>query len=382
MWGGSYAGYDQWAAAKEMPPHLATIVPAAAAHPGVDFPGRNNIFAPYDMQWLTFTSGRASQEKIFGDGDFWGTLNRKWFEEGRPLKQLDSMMGNSSPTFQEWLAHPQRDAYWDSYVPTKQQYARLNIPILTITGSYDADQPGALQFYQDHMQYGSAEAKARHYLIIGPWDHAGTRTPTAEVGGLKFAEASLVDLPKLHLDWYAWTMQGGPKPEFLKDRVAYYVMGAEQWRYAPALEAVSSESRMMHLASRSGANDVFDSGTLESKDAASSEPSQPDQYIYDPRDVSIAATESEVALDSLVEQRMVFAAHGKQLVYHSAPFGKDTEITGFFRLSAWIALDQPDTDFVVNVYDILPDGSSVLLTSDVLRARFRESMREAKRVNT
>src|SRR5258706_16238305 len=25
MWGGSYAGYDQWGTAKELPPHLATI---------------------------------------------------------------------------------------------------------------------------------------------------------------------------------------------------------------------------------------------------------------------------------------------------------------------------------------------------------------------
>jgi putative CocE/NonD family hydrolase len=30
MWGGAYAGFDQWATAKAMPPHLATIVPAAA----------------------------------------------------------------------------------------------------------------------------------------------------------------------------------------------------------------------------------------------------------------------------------------------------------------------------------------------------------------
>ena len=30
MWGGSYAGYDQWATAKEFPPHLATIVPVAS----------------------------------------------------------------------------------------------------------------------------------------------------------------------------------------------------------------------------------------------------------------------------------------------------------------------------------------------------------------
>src|SRR5260370_6594794 len=38
MWGGSYARLDQWAAAKEVPPHLATIVPAAAAHPSRDDP--------------------------------------------------------------------------------------------------------------------------------------------------------------------------------------------------------------------------------------------------------------------------------------------------------------------------------------------------------
>src|SRR5260370_38222746 len=44
MWGGSYAGFDQWTVLKEFPPHLATIVPAAAAHPGVDFPFQYNTF--------------------------------------------------------------------------------------------------------------------------------------------------------------------------------------------------------------------------------------------------------------------------------------------------------------------------------------------------
>src|SRR6267142_4615376 len=52
MWGGSYAGFDQWATLKELPPHLKTIVPAAAAHPGLDFPFQFNIFAPYDMPTL------------------------------------------------------------------------------------------------------------------------------------------------------------------------------------------------------------------------------------------------------------------------------------------------------------------------------------------
>jgi putative CocE/NonD family hydrolase len=43
MWGGSYAGCDQWMTLREFPPHLAMVVPAAAAHAGVDFPMFKNI---------------------------------------------------------------------------------------------------------------------------------------------------------------------------------------------------------------------------------------------------------------------------------------------------------------------------------------------------
>ncbi len=61
--------------------------------------------------------------------------------------------------------------------PTPDDYRRITVPILTITGHYDGDQTGAMTYYRRHMEYGTAEAKAKHYLIIGPWDHAGTRTP-------------------------------------------------------------------------------------------------------------------------------------------------------------------------------------------------------------
>ena len=50
----------------------------------------------------------------------------------------------------------------------------------------------------------------------------------AQFGGLTFGPRSLLDLPKLHLEWYAWTMQGGSKPEFLRKPVAYYVMYADK----------------------------------------------------------------------------------------------------------------------------------------------------------
>ncbi|WP_331069598.1 CocE/NonD family hydrolase [Steroidobacter sp.] len=377
MWGGSYAGYDQWVTAKEFPPHLATIVPVASPYVGVDFPMRANISYPYAMRWLTFTSGNASQERIFGDETFWRDANRRWFESGSPFKEFDTLVGNPSKTFQEWVAHPQVDDYWDSYNPTAEQYAKLSLPILSITGSYDGDQLGALEHYRQHMKHGTEAAKAQHYLVIGPWNHAGTRTPEAEFGGLKFGPASLVDLPKLHLEWYAWTMQGGPKPEFLQKRVAYYVMDTDSWRYADTLEAITAQSRAYFLDSNGSANDVLASGSL----AETQPKGKPDQYVYDPRDVSIAAIE-DADMEAFTDQRAVYASRGKHLVYHTAPFERDTEISGFFKLSAWLAIDQPDTDFDVSVYEIRRDGSSIFLSNDQKRARYRESVREAKLIKT
>jgi uncharacterized protein len=378
MWGGSYAGYDQWATAKEFPPHLATIVPVASPYAGIDFPMRGNVSFPYNIQWLTFTAGNAAQDRIFGDDAFWRARNREWFESGAAFKQLDAIVGNPSPTFQEWLAHPSVDAYWDSYNPTAQQYAKLSLPILTITGSYDGDQPGAIEHYRQYMKNTDAAGRARHYLIIGPWDHAGTRTPQAEFGGLKFGPASLVDLPQLHLDWYAWTMQGGPKPAFLQKNVAYYVMDADKWRYTDTLEGITAESRPYYFDSVANATDALAAGSLGSAQGKG----KPDQYVYDPRDVSVAALEASADVQSYTDQRMVHALRGRQLVYHTAPFERDTEISGFFRMTAWIAIDQPDTDFAVNVYEVRPDGSSIALTSDVKRARYREDLRTPKLVAT
>ena len=378
MWGGSYAGYDQWATAKEFPPHLATIVPVASPKPGVDYPMRNNIFYPYDMQWLTFVSGHASQEKIFGDSNFWGAEFRRWYESHAPFADLDRAIGNPSPIFHSWIEHPAQDAYWDSFSPTNEQYARLDLPMLTITGAYDGDQPGALAYYREYMRYGPSSGKDRHYLIIGPWDHPGTRTPQAEVAGLKFGEASLVDLNALHKAWYDWTMKGGPKPEFLKDKVAFYVVGEEAWRYAPTLDAVTAKSEAWYLDS-AGAhpNDVFASGSL-GKDKPGS--GKPDRYVYDPLDTTPAEWETVDVPNGLTDQRGVLNSSGKILVYHTSPFAADTDVAGFFKLSAWIAIDRPDTDFAAAVYEIKADGSSVALSDDMLRARYRKSFRDAEAV--
>jgi uncharacterized protein len=377
MWGGSYAGFDQWDTLKEFPPHLATIVPAAAAHAGVDFPFDSNIAPLYLMQWLSFTSGVTGNVRLFGEDSYWESKWREVYRQHLPFKGLDVLVGNPSPMFQRWLAHPVVDAYLDGLAPTADDYKKIGIPILTITGSYDDDQPGAMTYYRRHMENGNPDAKARHYLVIGPWDHAGTRTPNREVGGLKFGEASMADLNKLHLEWYDWTMKNGPRPAFLEKRVMYYVMGEDKWKAADTLEAAANDTLKLALDSDGNAGDVFHAGLLT---AASRAGATPDKFVYDPLDTRPG--DAELFSDSayLTAQRGAANLYGEGVVYHSLPFEHDIEATGYAKLRVWLAMDVPDTDLQANLYEIRADGSSVLLTQALMRARYRHSLRKAEAV--
>jgi hypothetical protein len=338
-----------------------------------------NIAYSYDLQWLTLVAGRAAQDKLFGDQAYWVSVFREMYLKHRPFRELDAIAGMPSRHFQTWIAHPTLDAHWDAYNPSAAEYARIDLPILTITGHYDGDQPGALEHYRLHMANATPQARARHFLVIGPWDHPGTRTPQAEVAGLTFGPASLLDLNALHKAWYDWTLKGGSKPEFLKDAVAYYVTGkgAEAWRYAGSLAEVSASTRALHLDSTAGrANDVYASGTLDAAVGRGG----PDRWVYDPLDTHSAALADDVDVPGLIDQRAVLGNGGRSLIYHSAPFEEPTEIAGFFSLDAWIAIDQVDTDFEAAVYEIEPDGRSVFLAADRLRARYREDPRRPRLV--
>jgi uncharacterized protein len=183
----------------------------------------------------------------------------------------------------------------------------------------------------------------------------------------------------LQIEWYAWVMQGAPQPKFLRNRVAYYVMGAERWRYADTLESITANVETLYLQSTGRATDVFRSGFLGARPLMGR---GPDQYVYDPRDRSYAELESLGTSGFIVDQRRIYEPLADKLIYHSDPFTADREISGFFRVSAWIAINQADTDFRVAVYEIALEGTSILLSSDLMRARYRNSRREATLVQT
>ena len=369
--GGSYRGMDQWQILAQHPAHLAAAVPTAAVYPGWDFPQSKGIFVSYMAQWLAFTSGQTGQDNLFGDGKYWDTHFVDAYEANQPFAKLADLTGTNRAAFLQWLDHPGYDAYWAAFNPKPADYAAINIPILTITGYFDGDQPGALRYYREFMANASANAKQHFYLLMGPWDHPGTRHPQEKLGGLTFDKKSVLDIDQLHIDFFDWVLKGGKRPDILSHRVNYWVMGADEWRHADSLTDLSDHTLRLYLSSPgSDAHDVFHAGFLTAEQPGA----QPaDTFIDDPLKLTLADDLlKDQGDDPLVHSAEPFKTD--RLIYVSDRIEKPITLAGTMQLLANISLDTPDGDVGAEVDAILPDGRTLVLGQDAVRARFRHGV--------
>lgn len=379
-WGGSYGGKNQWAAAGLRPSSLRTIAPAAAGFVGFDMGMRRNVPFSFMQRWLTLVSGKAGNRRLFEDVDYWNAVYAELSRGEAPWRRLDQLSGNPSPIWQRWVDHPTIDAFWDAPSPIDEQFAKIDIPVLSITGMYDDAQLGTLEFRRRHHRFAPASVLERHYTVIGPWTHAGTRVPNALVGGLDFGPQSLVDVKKLHLEWYDWIMKGGRRPAFLQDRFAYFVTGANRWAYARDLEAATARTEVLSLSSvKTRADSVAQRGQLLQQGSA--QPS--DNYVYDP---SLPAHnegvegEDSVGANYLIDDRSVTRLDGDGLVYDTEAYPEGAEVVGRPAVRLFASMDVPDTDIRVQLFEVCADGSSVFLGHDWIRARYRLDPRRAQLV--
>lgn len=368
--GGSYRGMLQWQALADDPTAIRAAAPTAAAYPGWDFPQPRGILLSFIAPWLAYVDGRTGNGNWLGDSTLWqGHFERAWRGD-IPFADLARASGAPQGTFGRWLAHPSYDAYWQAMNPTPSQYAAIDVPVLSITGYFDGDQEGTLRYYREHLEHATPDARARHWLLIGPWSHAGTRYPTAELGGLKFDQAAVLDIDRLQIDWFRHVLDAAPRPESLPGRVTYYVMGAETWRSAPSLEAVARHTLSLQLSSGGlPADDVFRSGRLQH---ASSGAEPPSVYRFDPRRTSQRPAPLPAAEFDYTAQGN--ALDGNQLFFHSDPLPGTRTLCGQMSFDASIEVDVPDTDIQVEVYQITPDNEIRWLGRDYQRARFRRGM--------
>jgi putative CocE/NonD family hydrolase len=367
MSGGSYSGMSQWWTAARRPRGLRSIVPIAASFLGVDNPSRGGIYTSYTLRWFMLVSARSAQFELYWDRHYWFEIYARRYFEHLPFADLASIAGVQCAPFVDLVEHADDEAYWNTINVSTEQFEALDIPILTIGGLFDGALYGDLAFYDRHLS-ARRESECDHYLLIGPWDHQGTRSPRREVGGLTFPDRALIDIQGLHVAWYRWTLGRGPCPSLLRDRFVYYVVGLNEWRYAKSLDAATVGVVNLYLSA---------SGKVEPNSARLSNvptPASPTlTYRYDPLDTRAGElyrprTSNDPYLRDQVEALNLL---GNGLAYESDPLEEEIVLTGRPTLRLYISFDVPDTDFAAFLYCVDPHGQSLLLGEDYLRARYR-----------
>lgn len=366
MLGGSYNGFTQWAAVKRLHPALKTIVPCCPANPGFGLPMNNNVFLIPNYGWVFYAAtGKYLDNETYGDTQRWQELPWKWYRSGRPYREIDQVDGQPNPWLQRWLRHPSYDAYWQDMTAHGRDYDQLNIPILAIDGYFDDGQNDAVRRLQEHYQH---RPKAEHYLVIGPYDHFGSRMPDKPklVRGYSIDPVAQMDTPELMFQWFDYVFKGAAKPALLKDKINFQVMGANVWRHAPSIAAMSDESRQFYLASTRA-----DAYYKLSPD----KPSQAGSLDLTVNFADRTTVSANTYPDAIVTEKL---SAEQALIFATDPFDAPVSVNGQFTATLRFVSNKKDLDIALVLYEVMPDGKFFHLSYAVSRASYAKDM--SKRV--
>ena len=358
MYGGSYTGFAAWAATKHLPKALKTIVPYVAAIPGQGLPMENNVFLNANYGWPFYVANnRTLDSQTYNDPDRWASLNENWYRSGRPYKDIDKVDGTPNPWLQRWLQHPSYDEYWQAMVPFGDDFARIDIPVLSITGYYDDGQISALRYFKEHYRH---RPDAEHYLLIGPYDHFGAQQPFKPplLRGYAIDPVAQFDTSEITFAWFDHVFRGKPRPSILKNRVNFQVMGANVWHHAPSLDAMSEMTQRYFL----------DDNVLDGRYVLSKEPSGTIGAITQEVDFADRTTSSAGYYPFPILNQEPDLPAG--VVFASEPLDQAVEVSGGFSGELHVRTNKRDFDFLAALYELRADGSTFALSYYVGRASY------------
>lgn len=357
MMGVSYLATVQWLAAREHPPHLVCIVPTAPAgqyFQEVPYKG-GGFMLEWALGWYNTTSARMSQTGIV-QSDFDAVYSK------RPLLTLDEALGRKMGNYRDALSHPTIDEYWKKIIFSSDDFEKLDIPALTVTGWFDDDQPGALHYWKGMCEL--SPARDRQYLRIGPWTHDQTFLGGKNaVGELSFGDESIIDNLELHFGFFNWYLKGIKPAEF--PRIALYATGSNRWLYFNEYPPSESHGSSLYLHSGGKANTLLGDGRLSWTPAGRE---KPDRYVYNPREPV------NVKMDQCAKDCRITEIRDDMLVYTGEILKSPLTIIGSVSLELYASSDAEDTDFMARLLDVDPDGKAVNLGCEVfsiIRARYR-----------
>ncbi len=378
MWGSSYVGMVQLAAAVHAPAALKCLLPIVTP---ADYYGglayRHGAFQLGQLLgWYTMKSAQTlgyramAGEDVAADGPALAAHVANIAAQYRFLPARDMpAVSRIIPGWQRWLDHERYDEYWRELSYAARRH-RVTTPALHVGGWFDLFLGGTLDNYRTLRRSAATEHARRHQaLIVGPWTH-GDQTGTA--GELHFGLASsaqAIGLEQLQIGFLR-TFIDGEERERGPLRVKLFVMGDNVWRDEDEWPLARTAWTRWYL---------HPGGVLSAETPSPAAPAS--SYRHDPADPVPTAggpTLIPASPDGLVswmagprDQRAI-EARPDVLSFTSDVLREDLEVTGPLAVTLHAATSAADTDFTARLVDVWPDGHAIGIADGIVRARYRD----------
>jgi hypothetical protein len=311
-------------------------------------PNTNGASADLAAAWVEMATPDM-HDTVYQGGVFRKQLTEEWLRSTNQDSLLPDVVANAT------------NASWWSSRSIVQDYAAIATPIVHLTGWFDIFTKDQIDAFVGAQQAGAPS----QYLIVGPWTH--DTVDQQQQGELTFPAIA-------NLDTYAMFEEFAMR--YLLDQgdisgwpaVRYYTMGdvddaaapGNEWRTANTWPPFTPNPRSFYLHA---------GGLLDQTLPAAGE--APDLYNYDPQNPVPTVGGNNLLLDAGPYDQRTIEARNDVLTYTTAPLGSPIEATGAVQARIFLQCSTPDTDLLVRLSDVYPDGRSMMITEGTLRLRFR-----------
>lgn len=362
----------QWqhSTAPTRPPHLVAMFTSYAAHHRDGGRMERGIHTSAGPTWHYNNGVIGRPLRTVDDYTAWLA---DWKVTGLPF--IASFL---HPELVEQFIHTTYDDYWRDIDPGTR-YQDYDVPIYHESGWYDRYVRWTFKSFNGVREKGfSQRARQSQKVIMGPWTHGGSVAPESDV--VKFGPAAEIDRRALHLRWFDYWLKGIDTGIMSEPPVRVYLMGAERWIEAESwplpdtnyvkyyLRAGQGQPRNSLGQLRGSLNDGRLTQQLPGSEA-------PDEYVHDPYD-PIPTIGGHGGFGRMWEMGPLDQrpSESRTLTFTTDVLKQDLEVVGEIRTRFFASSSAVDTDFVLTLTDVYPNGNSALLRQNAIRARYRLSV--------
>jgi len=381
MFGRSYHSETQWRAAVTQPPALKSMVTGVSrfhySTEAQERPGGAHEGAR--LGWVQQLIGadvlarryRADREALAGAlaelGETSARLASGELFEALPLRRLADLPGSTMGPVVEAMSRPPDAPLYRRPWPD-DLYERVRAETFHIGGWYDIFTPGTLAQYAAMREIAERTGRRVPHLLVGPWTHSSYLGNAGQLDFGPAASGAILDgrggLNGEHLRWYDATLKGHEDALADTAPVRLFVMGDNRWRAFERYPVPDTRVEDWHLHPDGGL------------DRAAPPDSDPDDYVYDPRDPVPTLGGSTMLAATLppgpFDQRDI-EARPDVLSYTSAPLQRPHTVLGAVSVTLFASSSARDTDFVARLVDVHPDGRAFNVVDGIIRASSRET---------